>query len=262
MLRFGSAWLAGLLFVFLLMNAVRVHSIGPAACAISRKRRCTVVSAVSSGWNAAAMTFPFCTSAGLPAYFGEDFDAFADALDDRGADENHFERLVVQRGLPGDDVAVHLAAVAVAQDGHVEQAERILLRIFYSEASRIAPAQVPKTGAVSAANLRDRFVEAFFLQKLELRGAFAAGKDQAVAAFEVGGCADFHGVDAEVGEHSRVGGEVTLYRENPDFQSSSRARGNMLSRLAHMLCAGNHSRLNPAIWETIAATGLEQIEVA
>ena len=31
----------------------------------------------------------------------------------------------------GDDVAVHLAAVAVAQDGHVEQAERILLRIFY-----------------------------------------------------------------------------------------------------------------------------------
>ena len=47
------------------------------------------------------------------------------------ANENHFERLVVQSGFAGDDVAVDLAAVAVAQDGHVEQAERILFRIFY-----------------------------------------------------------------------------------------------------------------------------------
>ncbi len=68
---------------------------------------------------------------GLAGVFGEDFDAFADALENRGADENHFERFVVESGLAGDDVAVDLAAVAVAQDGHIEEAEGILFRIFY-----------------------------------------------------------------------------------------------------------------------------------
>jgi hypothetical protein len=61
---------------------------------------------------------------------------------------------------------------------------------------------------------------------LELGGAFAAGEDQAVAAFEIGGGADLDGFGAECGEHAGVGSEVTLYGKDSDFQSSSRARGN------------------------------------
>ena len=96
-LRFGSA---GLRVAFAEDERDPFPFERPGAFAISRNRRCTVVSAVSSGWNAAAMMFPFCTSAGLPAYFGENFDAFADALDDRGADENHFERFRAAWSLP------------------------------------------------------------------------------------------------------------------------------------------------------------------
>ena len=43
----------------------------------------------------------------------------------------------------------------------------------------------------------DGFVEAFFFQELQLRGAFAAGEDQAVAALEIGGRADLDGFHAE-----------------------------------------------------------------
>ena len=67
----------------------------------------------------------------LAGEFGEDFDAFTDALENGSADKNHFERFVVESGFAGDDVALHLAAVAVAEDGHVEEAEGILPGIFY-----------------------------------------------------------------------------------------------------------------------------------
>ena len=57
----------------------------------------------------------------LAGEFGQDFDAFPDALENWGADENHFQRFIVESGFAGDDVAVDLAAVAVAQDGHVDR---------------------------------------------------------------------------------------------------------------------------------------------
>ncbi len=164
----------------------------------------------------------------LAGEFGEDFDAFTDALENWGADENHFERFVVESGFAGDDVAVDLAAVAVAQDGHVEQAERILLRIFYVGGEEDCAGAGAENWAIVRGEFADGFVEAFFLEELELRGAFAAGEDETVAAFEIGGRADFDGFGAEIGEHSGVGGEVTLYSEDSDFQASSRARGNCL----------------------------------
>src|SRR5579863_1589197 len=67
----------------------------------------------------------------LVGKFGENLDAFADALENWSTNENHFKRFVVQRRFAGDDVAVDLATVAVAENGHVEQAQRILLWIFY-----------------------------------------------------------------------------------------------------------------------------------
>ena len=81
----------------------------------------------------------------------------------------------------------------------------------------MAPAQVPKTAWPSAAKLLDRFVETLFLQKLQLRGAFAAGKNQSVATIQVRGRAHFDGVDAHVREHGRVRCEIALNRKNPDL---------------------------------------------
>jgi hypothetical protein len=52
---------------------------------------------------------------------------------------------------------------------------------------------------------------------LELRGAFAAGKDQAITAMEIGDSADFDGFRAEFLEHFGVGLEVTLDGKNADF---------------------------------------------
>jgi len=129
----------------------------------------------------------------LVGEFGEDFDTFADALENWTADENHFERFVVQSCFTGDDVAVDLAAVAVAQDGHVEEAERSLLRIFYFGGQEDCASAGAENWTVVPGEFADGFVEAFFLEKLELGGAFAAGEDQAVAAFEIGDGADLDG---------------------------------------------------------------------
>ena len=166
----------------------------------------------------------FLHEGGLVGVFGEDFDTFADTLENWGANENHFERFVVQSCFAGDDVAVNLAAVAVAKNCHVEQAERILLRIFYVGGEEDGAGAGSKNGALCRYKFADGFVEAFFLEELELRGAFTAGKDQAVAAFEIGNRAHFNRFSAEIGEHFCVGREVTLYREYSDSQSCSRAR--------------------------------------
>ncbi len=64
----------------------------------------------------------------IGAFGGEDFDAFADALNLRGADEDHFQRRVAEAAFA--DGAVDLASVGVAADANVEGAEAFLLRIF------------------------------------------------------------------------------------------------------------------------------------
>ena len=162
----------------------------------------------------------------LAGEFGQDFDAFPDALENWGADENHFQRFIVESCFAGDDVAVDLAAVAVAQDGHVEQAERILRGIFHVGGEEDRAGARAKDRAIVGGEFVDGFVEAFFLKELELRGAFAAGEDEAVAAREIGGRADFDGVGAEIGEHPSMRRKITLYCEDSDFQASSRAREN------------------------------------
>ena len=74
-----------------------------------------------------------------------------------------------------------------------------------------------KDGAAFAGEIADGVVETFFLEELELRGAFAAGEDEAVAALEIGDGADFDGFRAEFVEHGGVGVEVALDGEDADF---------------------------------------------
>lgn len=76
-----------------------------------------------------------------------------------------------------------------------------------------------ENGAASVREIADPVVEAFFLEKLELRGAFTARKDEAVALFEVGDGADFDRLRAEFVEARGVGFEVTLDGEDSYLQS-------------------------------------------
>jgi len=74
-------------------------------------------------------------------------------------------------------------------------------------------------GAAGVCEVSNSVVEALFLEKLELRGTFHAGKDEAVALFEVGDGADFERLRAEFAEARGVGFEVTLNGENSYLQS-------------------------------------------
>jgi len=62
----------------------------------------------------------FLDEGGGAIEFGKDGDARSDAFDDGAADENHFERIFFQGGGAEEDVAGELAAVGVAEDGHIE----------------------------------------------------------------------------------------------------------------------------------------------
>src|SRR5215813_10231613 len=65
----------------------------------------------------------------LSGVFSQDFDSGSDRVDDGSSDEDHFEWLGLELARREENVAGELAAVGVAQNGHVEQAERVLLRI-------------------------------------------------------------------------------------------------------------------------------------
>jgi hypothetical protein len=55
---------------------------------------------------------------------------------------------------------------------------------------------------------------------LQLRGGFAAGKDEAVAGFEIVDGADLDGAPAEGLQSGGVGGEVTLDSEDANFHGA------------------------------------------
>jgi len=61
----------------------------------------------------------------------EDGDARTDAFDDGAADENHLEWIFFQGARAEEDVAGELAAITIAEYGHIEKAEGGLHRIIY-----------------------------------------------------------------------------------------------------------------------------------
>ena len=75
-----------------------------------------------------------------------------------------------------------------------------------------------KNSAAGVCEFADGVVQAFFLQKLKLSGAFTARKDEAIALFEAGDGTDFERLRAELTKARGVGFEVTLNRENSDLQ--------------------------------------------
>ena len=162
----------------------------------------------------------FLDERGFARIFSEDVDAGADALNDGSADEDHFHRFILEFGRAKENVAGELAAVGVAKDGHVEKAERSLRGIFDFCSEENGSGAGAEDGAAGAGEIANRVEEAFFLEELQLRGAFAAGEDEAIALSELRGRAHFDGFGAELMKHGGVGGEVALDGEDADFQAN------------------------------------------
>src|SRR6267378_4271844 len=112
---------------------------------------------------------------------------------------------------------MNLPAVTVAQHGHVQQAQRLLDGIFYFGGQQNRASARAENSFVFGGKFLDRFVQAFFLQELQLRGAFATRQNQAIAIREIFGGAHLRRFDAHSREHRRVGREVSLHRENSNL---------------------------------------------
>src|SRR6267142_6796337 len=112
---------------------------------------------------------------------------------------------------------MNLPTVTVAQHGHVQQAQRLLGGIFNFGSKHNRTRACTENSFVFGGKFLDRFVQAFFLQELQLRGAFAARQNQAIAISEIFGGAHLRRFDAHSREHRRVGREVSLHRENSDL---------------------------------------------
>src|SRR5437879_2334867 len=156
---------------------------------------------------------------GFAGVFGEDFEGVAGAFDDGTADEDHLHRSGFEFGRAEEDVAGDLAAVRVAENGHVHEAKRGLRGIFDFGGEQDCAGAGAKNNAAGVCEISNGVVEAFFLEKLELRCAFTARKGKAVALFEIGDGADFERLRAEFAEARGVGFEVTLNGENSYLQS-------------------------------------------
>jgi hypothetical protein len=158
-----------------------------------------------------------CGPAGMAR---EHIDAGANPFDDRATDENHFERIFFQGARAEENIAGELAAIAVAEDGHVEKAERGLRRIVDTSSEKDCAGTGAEDGVTGVGEFADGLAQALFAEKLQLRGGFAAGKDEAVAGFEIVDSADLDGVCAEGLQSDGVGGEVTLDSEDADFHGA------------------------------------------
>jgi hypothetical protein len=157
---------------------------------------------------------------GLARIFGENIESGAGTFDDGAADENHFERVGLQFGRAEENVAGDLAAVGVAKNGHVHEAKRGLGGIFDFGGEKNCASTCTENGAAGVCEIANCVVEAFFLEELKLRGAFAARKDETIALFEVGDSANFERFRGELAQARRVGLEVTLNGENSYLQTS------------------------------------------
>ena len=60
---------------------------------------------------------------GFAGVFGEDFERVAGAFDDGTADEDHLQRFGFEFARAEENVASDLAAVSVAENGHVHKTE-------------------------------------------------------------------------------------------------------------------------------------------
>jgi len=146
---------------------------------------------------------------------GEYLDAGADFDDARGADEDHLQRASGQSCFGGNNGGVDLAAVGVALDDGIEDAEAALRRV-QDFAGQENGARAGAEDGLFGAELLQGFKEAVLGEKFEHGGGFAAGQHEAIKAGELSGLADLDGRGAGLGECFGMAGEVALDGEYAD----------------------------------------------
>src|SRR5439155_9148098 len=134
------------------------------------------------------------------------FHARSEALDLRGADENHF--CWQSQKVSFADGAVHLASVGIAADGNIERAKSRLFRVldFSGEQNRT------RAGAESwlYANELLQLLEPGVAQQLEKCARLAAGDDEPVDLIELLRLFDEHNFRAQLFEPTAVRVEIAL----------------------------------------------------
>ena len=145
-------------------------------------------------------------------------DAVAGFHDAGGADEDHFERAAGELRFAGLDGGVDLAAVGVALDGGVEDAEALLRRVRDFGGEQDASGAGAE-GGLGADEVLEGGEEAVALEKFEEGGGFAAGDDEAVDCGELLGFADEDGLGAGFAQGLGVGVVVALEGEDADLWS-------------------------------------------
>jgi hypothetical protein len=149
---------------------------------------------------------------GFPFKFSQNTDAGCNLFDDRAANEHHLQRIFLERRGTEENIAGKLAAVAIAQNGHVQKFEGILPGIFHMCGQKNRSGAGAKYGSAFAGEFPNGVVKTLFLEELQLCGAFSARQDETVTTFQVGYGAHFKGVHAEFVKHFGVGLKITLDR--------------------------------------------------
>ena len=151
---------------------------------------------------------------GVGAFGGEDFDAFADALDFGGADEDHFERRAcrfageVSEEFTFADGAVDLASVGITANADVERPEAGLRGIFDFGGEQDRPGAGAE-GGLEADELFELF-ESGFAEELQESAGLAAGNDEAVDLVKLLRLFDEQDFGAQLFEPAAVGIEIAL----------------------------------------------------
>jgi hypothetical protein len=154
---------------------------------------------------------------GLACAAREDFHLGAYTFDDGCANENHFERLGLQRRGLASNFAGELSAVGVAQHRGIEKIQRALRRIFYFAREQNCSGAGAENRAAFGRVIEERSIEPFVAEKFQHRGAFAAGEDHAVEQFEIARAAHEHVRDAKAFERAGMRGVIALNGEDSDF---------------------------------------------
>ena len=151
---------------------------------------------------------------------GKNLDTGAGFEDFWSANEDHLQRAAGKRGFGGDDGGVDLAAVAVALDNRVEQAERALRRVHDRAGEQDGPGAGAEDG-MAGAEFGEELKEIVLLKEAKDGGGFPTGEDEAVEGLavraEVLRSLDKRRLSAGFGKRVGVGGVVALDGEDADF---------------------------------------------
>jgi hypothetical protein len=119
----------------------------------------------------------FLDQSGSVGVFGQDLDVGRDGVDYGSTDEDHLEGFRLEFAWGEENVAGYLTAVGVAEDCHIEEAERILGGVFDVGGEEDGSGAGAEDSVAGGGEFFDGVGKAFFLEELQLGGGFAAGKN-------------------------------------------------------------------------------------